>query len=89
MTVIRIQWLLKSRNPASISNDSRGNGTAGTESIASAVRAIVNAVVDALAHLGVTDIDIAITAPKVCAVLKEKSVACSMQSGARIDFPLQ
>ena len=45
VTAIRIQWLPKSRNPASIGDDSRGNGTAGTESIASAVRAIANAVV--------------------------------------------
>jgi hypothetical protein len=71
----RIQWFPKRRNPASIGDDSRGNGTAGTESIASAVRAIANAVVDTLAHLGVTNIDIPITAPKVWAVLKEKSVA--------------
>ncbi len=49
--------------------------TAGTESIASAARAIANAVVDTLAHLGVTNIDIPITAPKVWAVLKEKGVA--------------
>lgn len=75
VTAIRIQWLPKSRNPASIGDDSRGNGTAGTESIASAVRAIANAVVDTLAHLGVINIDIPITAPKVWAVLKEKSVA--------------
>ena len=75
VTAIRIQWLPKSRNPASIGDDSRSNGTAGTESIVSAVRAIANAVVDALAHLGVTNIDILITAPKVWAVLKEKSVA--------------
>ena len=68
VTAIRIQWLPKSRNPASIGDDSRGNGTAGTESIASAV-------VDTLAHLGVTNIDIPISAPKVWAVLKEKSVA--------------
>ena len=62
---------------------------AGTESIASAVRAIANAVVDTLAHLGVTNIDIPITAPKVWAVLKEKSVALEYAVGARIDFPLQ
>jgi aerobic carbon-monoxide dehydrogenase large subunit len=43
--------------------------------MASAVRASANAVVDVLAHLGVTRIDIPITAPKVWAVFKEKSVA--------------
>jgi hypothetical protein len=32
------------------------------------VRAIANAVVDALAHPGITNIDIPITAPKVWAV---------------------
>jgi carbon-monoxide dehydrogenase medium subunit len=37
--------------------------------------AIANAVVDALAHLGVTNIDIPITPPKVWAILKEKGVA--------------
>ena len=42
---------------------------------ASVVREIANAVVDALAHLGVTNIDIPITALKAWAVLKEKSVA--------------
>jgi hypothetical protein len=75
VTAIRIQWFPKSRNPASIGDDSRGNGTASTESIANAVRAIANAVVDTLAHLGVTNIDIPITAPKVWTVLKERSVA--------------
>jgi hypothetical protein len=39
------------------------------------VCAIAKAVVDTLAHLGVTNIDIPITTPKVWAVLKEKSVA--------------
>jgi carbon-monoxide dehydrogenase large subunit len=38
------------------------------------VPAIANAVVDALAHLGVTNIDIPITPPKVWAILKEKGV---------------
>jgi hypothetical protein len=75
VTAIRIQLLPKSRNPASIGDDSRGNGTVGTESIASAVRAIANVVVDTLAHLGVTNIDIPITAAKVWAVLKAKRVA--------------
>ena len=37
--------------------------------------AIVNAVVDALAHLGVTHIDIPITPEKVWKILKEKGVA--------------
>jgi len=75
VTAIRIQWLPKSRNPVSIGDNSRGNGRAGTESIASAVRAVATAAVDALAHLGVTNIDFPITAPKVRAVLKEKGVA--------------
>jgi hypothetical protein len=75
VTAIRIQWLPKSRNPASIADDSRGNGAAGTESIGSALRAIANALVDTLAHLGVANIDIPITAPEVWAMLKEKSVA--------------
>jgi carbon-monoxide dehydrogenase large subunit len=44
---------------------------AGMESIACAASAVANAVVDALAHLGVTNIDIPITAPSVWAVLKE------------------
>ncbi len=74
-TGIRIYWLPKSRNPAIIGDDSRDNGTAGTEFIASAVRTIANAVADTFAYLGVTNIDILITAPKVWAVLKEKSVA--------------
>ena len=37
--------------------------------------AIVNAVVDALAHLGVRHIDIPITPEKVWTILKEKGVA--------------
>ena len=37
--------------------------------------AIVNAVVDALSHLGVRHIDIPITPPKVYAILQEKGVA--------------
>jgi hypothetical protein len=40
VTTIRTQWLPQSRNPASIGDDSRGNGRAGTESIASALRAV-------------------------------------------------
>jgi carbon-monoxide dehydrogenase large subunit len=37
--------------------------------------AIVNAVVDALWHLGVRHVDIPMTAPKVYALLKEHGVA--------------
>jgi len=37
--------------------------------------AIVNAVVDALAHLGVRHIDIPITPEKVWRILKDKGVA--------------
>ena len=37
--------------------------------------AIVNAVVDALSHLGVTHVDIPITPEKVWRILKEKGVA--------------
>ena len=48
VTAIRIQWLPKSRNSASIADDSRGSGSTGTKSIASAVRVIANAVVDTL-----------------------------------------
>jgi len=75
VTAIRIQWLPKSRNPASIGNDSRENGTAETKFIASAVQTIANAAADTFAYLGFTNIDIPIVAPKVWAVLKEKSVA--------------
>jgi hypothetical protein len=82
VTAIRIQWLPKSRNPARIGNDSRGNGTAGTESIAGAVRAIANAGVDTLAHLGVTNIVVPVTAPNVWAVLNEKSVALQNAVGS-------
>jgi len=56
-------------------DDSPGHGTAETEPVASAVRAIMNAVGDTLAHLGVTNIDITITVLKVWEVFKEKSVA--------------
>jgi carbon-monoxide dehydrogenase large subunit len=47
----------------------------GESATVGAPPAIVNAVVDALAHLGVTNIDIPLTPPKVWAVLKEKGVA--------------
>lgn len=47
----------------------------GESATVGAPPAIANAVVDALAHLGVTHIDIPITPPKVWAVLKEKGVA--------------
>jgi hypothetical protein len=47
-TVVRIQRLPKSRNPASIGDDNRGSGSTGTKSIVSAVRAVANAVVDTL-----------------------------------------
>jgi carbon-monoxide dehydrogenase large subunit len=39
--------------------------------------AIVNAVVDALAHLGVTHVDIPIKAEKVWRLLRDKGVATS------------
>jgi hypothetical protein len=69
VTSIRIQCPPRSRNPANIGDDRPGNGTAVTESIARVVRAIAKAVVDTLAHLIVTNIDILITAPKAWAVL--------------------
>ncbi len=47
----------------------------GESATVGAPPAIVNAVVDALAHLGVTNIDIPITPPKVWAILKEKGAA--------------
>jgi carbon-monoxide dehydrogenase large subunit len=47
----------------------------GESATVGAPPAIVNAVVDALAHLGVTNIDIPMTPPKVWAILKEKGVA--------------
>lgn len=47
----------------------------GESATVGAPPAIVNAVVDALSHLGVTNIDIPITPPKVWAILKEKGVA--------------
>ncbi|HEX9076989.1 MAG TPA: aerobic carbon-monoxide dehydrogenase large subunit [Anaerolineae bacterium] len=47
----------------------------GESATVGAPPAIANAVVDALAHLGVTNIDIPITPPKVWAVLQEKGVA--------------
>jgi len=74
VTTIRRQWLPKSRNPASIGDDSKGNGTTWEESIVSAVRAIAIAVMDTVAHFDVTNSDLPITAPKVWVVLKEKSV---------------
>ncbi|HBY95489.1 MAG: aerobic carbon-monoxide dehydrogenase large subunit [Ardenticatenaceae bacterium] len=47
----------------------------GESATVGAPPAIANAVVDALSHLGVTNINIPITAPKVWAILKEKGVA--------------
>jgi carbon-monoxide dehydrogenase large subunit len=47
----------------------------GESATVGAPPAIVNAVVDALAHLGVTHIDIPITPEKVWKILKEKGVA--------------
>ncbi len=47
----------------------------GESATVGAPPAIANAVVDALAHLGVRHIDIPITPPKVWAILKEKGVA--------------
>ena len=47
----------------------------GESATVGAPPAIVNAVVDALAHLGVTNMDIPCTPPKVWAVLKEKGVS--------------
>ncbi len=47
----------------------------GESATVGAPPAIVNAVVDALAHLGVTHIEIPITPEKVWKVLKEKGVA--------------
>ena len=50
----------------------KGSGEAGT--IASPP-AIVNAVVDALSHLGVTHIDMPVTSEKVWRILRDKGVA--------------
>ncbi len=47
----------------------------GESATVGAPPAIVNAVVDALSHLGVRHIEIPITPPKVWAILKEKGVA--------------
>lgn len=47
----------------------------GESATVGAPPAIANAVVDALSHLGVTNIDIPMTPPKVWAILKEKGVA--------------
>ncbi len=47
----------------------------GESATVGAPAAIVNAVVDALWHLGVRNIDIPMTAPKVWTILKEKGVA--------------
>ena len=47
----------------------------GESATVGAPPAIANAVVDALAHLGVTHIDIPLTPPKVWAILHEKGVA--------------
>ena len=46
----------------------------GESPIITATPTIVNAVVDALAHLGVTHIDIPITSEKVWRILREKGV---------------
>ena len=43
--------------------------------------AIANAVVDALAHLGVTHVDISIKAEKVWRILRDKGVATSCDPG--------
>ena len=48
---------------------------AGESGILAAGPAVVNAVVDALAHLGVTEIDMPVTSERVWQVLKEKGVA--------------
>jgi len=47
----------------------------GESATVGAPPAIVNAVVDALAHLGVTHIDIPITPEKVWRILKDNGVA--------------
>src|SRR5689334_963198 len=47
----------------------------GESATVGAPPAIVNAVVDALAHLGVTHIDIPITPPRIWKILQEKGVA--------------
>ena len=47
----------------------------GESATVGAPPAVVNAVVDALWHLGVRSIDIPITAPKVWQILNEKGVA--------------
>jgi carbon-monoxide dehydrogenase large subunit len=47
----------------------------GESATVGAPAAIVNAVVDALAPLGVTHIDIPITAPKVWQILHDKGIA--------------
>jgi aerobic carbon-monoxide dehydrogenase large subunit len=47
----------------------------GESATVGAPPAIANAVVDALSHLGVTNIDIPITPPKVWKILKEKGIA--------------
>jgi len=47
----------------------------GESATVGAPPAIVNAVVDALAHLGVRHVEIPMTPQKVWAVLKEKGVA--------------
>jgi hypothetical protein len=52
-----------------------GTKGVGESATVGAPPAIANAVMDALAHLGVTNIDIPMTPPKVWAVLKEKGVA--------------
>ena len=53
----------------------------GESATVGAPPAIVNAVVDALAHLGVTHIDIPITPPRLWRLLKEKGVGTLITSG--------
>ena len=47
----------------------------GESATVGAPPAIANAVVDALAHLGVKHVDIPVTAPRVWQILKEKGMA--------------
>ncbi len=56
----------------------------GESATVGAPPAIANALVDALAHLGVTHMDIPITPPKVWAVLKEKGWQCKISWGSRV-----
>ena len=56
-------------------NNPLGAKGGGETGILAAAPAVVNAVVDALAHLGVTDIDMPVTSERVWRVLKERGVA--------------